>query len=151
MLFVSSRVRQFKVLMQQYKWLGDNTKANRAWNAIQGKTLCCGIEKAQEWDEFRPKFISDHLYPSSCCKALDQNSDRLCPEDKAHSRGCKETLAAGRADVVFSLTFSFLLQLALCLIAFIVGNPKLQSCYFGRSAYDFQSNNPRSQLQYRFP
>lgn len=123
-------------LAEQYTWSQDwlygQNEADRAWNKLQ-KLFCCGLNGPDDWVKNRPSKVPSDSYPTSCCLHGGHSpifelrpSVKYCRKNEVFGVGCMERVQQIEA---FSLLFCCLYiayQLALCILACVVGNFNLE-------------------------
>lgn len=123
-----SRMQEFA---KYYNWdHHDYNEATKTWDNVQ-RLQCCGISGPADWDKVRPDQIESNKYPSSCCLSnnLDDPIGRtdLCTnQDELFTTGCLERILKLEGDFFIAECMFIIFQMALCIIACVVGNLTLR-------------------------
>lgn len=86
---------------QEYQWNQEPgqklNKATKAWDMVQGKLLCCGLNGPKDWPQ-KWKTSQKNVLPKSCCVKLSRAAniypwmDEKCELDGAYKIGCMDRI-----------------------------------------------------------
>lgn len=121
---------KLSTLVSKYDWFDKQDsndeikKATSLWNEVQKVGICCGVEGPKDWDSYRPKNLSDHLYPASCCLEpttySSNTEEKFCYDTAIWQDGCYTSYKYINSDLTIVLQALIWINLILSLMACVV-------------------------------